>query len=96
LDVSDPNFGYFENASIVATVTGGTATCNVEIPYTWSLMTPSTDIITVSYDVAIIHDFVVGTSTKAVSTRESSHTITSITGVPPGGTHTTTSASPRL
>jgi hypothetical protein len=37
--------GYGEDATSIATISGSTATCKVNIPYVWVLLTPSTTII---------------------------------------------------
>ncbi len=38
-------FDYDESASSIATVSGSTATCKVNIPFSWVLFTPSTTVI---------------------------------------------------
>jgi len=40
-----------DEASVAATITGSTAKCTVSIPYSWPLVTPTADIVTVSLSV---------------------------------------------
>jgi hypothetical protein len=38
-----------ESATVGATRTGSTVTCTVTIPYSWPLLTPNSDMITIAY-----------------------------------------------
>jgi hypothetical protein len=44
-------FSAQENASVIATVAAGKATCTVTIPYSWLLTTPATDSINLNFSV---------------------------------------------
>jgi hypothetical protein len=48
--VSTLNF-ILENATVVATRTGSTATCTVDIPYSWKLGSGSSDKVTLTYQI---------------------------------------------
>jgi hypothetical protein len=43
--------GFEEGNTVAATGTGSTRTCKLSIPYSWSLTTPSTDVMTTTYSV---------------------------------------------
>ena len=49
-DVSSLNF-IVENAEVVATRTGSTATCTVTIPYSWNLSSSSLDKVSLTYQI---------------------------------------------
>jgi len=51
VSVSDAHT-YFETASVKATGTGATRTCKITIPYSWQLVTPASDTVTISYGIA--------------------------------------------
>jgi hypothetical protein len=78
---------YEETASSVATVSGSTATCNVNIPYSWSLAYASSDIVSLDYLVTIVP-----TSTNSplleYSVRTHQGGIASLTSVPSTGSTT--------
>lgn len=74
-----------EEASALATRTGSTATCTVNIPYSWKLATSSTDSIVLEYTIDAP---VEATSTTVFPTRLSSATVATIK-VPASGTTTT-------
>lgn len=44
-ETTGANVAYDESATSLATVSGSTATCKVNIPYSWVLLTPSTTVI---------------------------------------------------
>jgi hypothetical protein len=44
-ETATENVAFTEGASSIATVSGSTATCKVNIPYSWVLFTPSTTVI---------------------------------------------------
>ena len=75
-----------ENATVAATRTGTTAKCTVTIPYSWVLVTPKTDMVTLSYTLSA------PTATPALPSRLSSQTVAVIT-VPLTGTTTTETVS---
>jgi hypothetical protein len=51
---TDVYYNYYdEDAAAVAKVTGSTATCTVDIPYSWSLEYASTDTVGYSYELEI-------------------------------------------
>ena len=52
-DLSGTGF-YQEGASGVAKVSGSTATCTINIPYSWSLVDGTTDTVTLGYDLEIV------------------------------------------
>ncbi len=78
---------YDENASIKAVVSGTTASCTVNIPYSWSLPPASStvkNLVMGSYVVEIVG--ATGTGTPVPLTRYSSSQFVSLTAVPPVGT----------
>jgi hypothetical protein len=77
-----------ESAAATATRTGSTAKCTVTIPYSWSLVTPSTDIVFLSY--TIIAANVSTTSIPTVALRTTGQSLPSIP-VPANETTTTQS-----
>ena len=79
-----------EESVTVGVVNGGTATCTMVIPYYWSLVTPASDIMYVTYGAAIlpagatlVQDMVSG----APPIQTGGHSFAPITGVPATGTH---------
>lgn len=44
-ETSAANLAYDESATSLATVSGSTATCKVNIPFPWVLLTPSTTVV---------------------------------------------------
>jgi hypothetical protein len=80
---------YEEVAAVAATRGTGTATCTVNIPYSWALASAGTDHIIMSYSVGAGN--LVGSSV-ALPIRVSSHNLTPI-AVPANGATTTTSIS---
>jgi len=71
-----------ESASVKATVSGSTATCTVTIPYSWTLTTPTTDMVSLSYTIY-------ATSSTGQPTRTSSQTPLATIKVPTSGATTT-------
>jgi hypothetical protein len=51
VSVSDAHT-YFETASVAATGAGTTRTCKITIPYSWQLVTPTTDSVSIGYSIA--------------------------------------------
>ena len=43
-----------ESKSMKATVSGSTATCTVSLPYSWYLSSPSTDTVSLNYQLSIV------------------------------------------
>jgi hypothetical protein len=82
-----------EDVTATATVSGSTATCVAPISYSWTLSSPTTDTISVTYAVAIVPK---GATTKADYTRYSTRDLPPIVGVPPSGTQTSLSDVIRL
>jgi hypothetical protein len=70
----------FETGAINATRTGSTATCTVTIPYSWPLVTASSDMMTLTYTV---------TSNPAVSPWRNSSQGLGTFKIPASGTTTT-------
>jgi len=76
-DVYDPNSIYWqENGGTVASVSGGTATCTVSLPYLWWLTSPipTDELVGIYYEVDLLHVITVGTTSEIVSTRKNQHT----------------------
>lgn len=72
-----------ELAGVAATRAGSSASCTVSIPYSWSLATSSTDMVTLSYTITVPV-----TAGAALPNRVSSQGIASI-HVPASGATTT-------
>jgi len=98
--VNDPNNTVTEKAAAVATISGPTATCNMAIPYSWSLLNPSSDIINLSYTVSISQTIEVPgpdlSSPYVVTLRSTNQTIGNIQGVPANGTTTVENIAARI
>jgi len=75
-----------ESAAATATRTGSTAKCTVTIPYSWSLATPSTDMVFLSY--TIIAANVSTSSVTAVALRTAGQSLPSIAVPANETTHT--------
>ena len=73
-----------ETASVKATVSGSTASCTVNIPYSWTLKTGTTDTVLLSYVVSAVGPSASG----GLPTRTSSQGIANIK-VPANGSTTT-------
>jgi len=73
-----------ESATVAATRTGSTAKCTVTIPYSWSLVTPTTDAVSLAY---VVQATGVTTAAGMVS-RDSTQSLGSI-AVPLNGATTT-------
>ena len=74
-----------ETAAVAATRTGATATCKVTIPYSWPLVSGTTDQVSLTYEVSAPGLF---TATNGLPLRTSTQSITHI-AVPKTGTTTT-------
>ncbi|HEY6372114.1 MAG TPA: hypothetical protein VIX37_16175 [Candidatus Sulfotelmatobacter sp.] len=83
-DVSTLNF-ILENAEVAATRTGSTATCTVDIPYSWKLGSGSTDKVTLTYQIIAPIE---ATGSSLLPSRLSEQTIGTIS-VPANGSTTT-------
>jgi hypothetical protein len=46
---------YVEEASVIATRSGSTATCTVNIPYSWGLANASTDLVGLDYVIIALN-----------------------------------------
>ena len=77
---------YIEEASILATRSGSTATCTVNIPYSWGLANGSTDNVSLFYTINATTQTV---GSFGVPSRGNQHFLASIK-VPANGTTTTT------
>jgi hypothetical protein len=64
---------YIEEASVVATRGTGTASCTVNIPYSWSLANSATDTVDVSYVIQAAN-----TTANGQPTRFNTHSLSSI------------------
>ena len=82
-----------EDVVALATVSGTTATCAAQIPYLWTLSTPTMDTISVLYAVAIVPS---GATIKSGNGRYRTHTLPQIIGVPVEGTQTALSDTTKL
>jgi hypothetical protein len=69
LDFSAATFtaygSYNETATVTANRSGNTATCSVTVPYSWALMTMSTDTVSLEYEISVIGSFTATTGIKA-------------------------------
>ena len=61
-----------ESAAATATRTGSSAKCTVTIPYSWSLATPSTDMVFLSYTIIAANVSTSSVTTVALRTAEQS------------------------
>jgi hypothetical protein len=78
---------YDETAAVSAVRSGTTVTCTVTIPYSWTLVSGSTDMVSIDYAVTVPGP---GTpTTQILPSRTTSHTLGSIK-VPLSGATTTT------
>lgn len=91
LDVIDQNPTTFvvtgtweEGAAVAAVRSGGTATCTVTIPYSWSLANGSTDMVNLDYEIAAP----ASSSNPPLPSRFNSHSLASM-HVPANGSTTT-------
>jgi hypothetical protein len=88
------SLSYDEEGSAIATGSGGTRTCKVTIPYSWTLTSPdTTDMVTLSYSVTMIEGYEAtatngtGTIVEGVPVRSTSHDLAS-TKIPTATTTT--------
>jgi hypothetical protein len=51
--VTETGVSIIETSTAKATVSGSTAKCTVNIPYSWPLASPSTDTIGLSYGIGV-------------------------------------------
>lgn len=93
-DISGASYNYFdETASALATRSGTTATCTVNIPYSWKLASGGTDMVSLSYVISAPSE--ISVATDAYPNRLSTASITSIK-VPLNGATTTTNISAKF
>src|SRR5262249_31793241 len=93
-DVNGTSFNIFtEEASALATRSGTTATCTVNIPYSWKLASGSTDMVSLSYFLSAPAE--PGAVTDLYPSRQSSASLTSIK-VPLNGATTTETITARF
>jgi len=78
-----------------ATASGstGTVTCTVQVPYYWSVLTPTADTIYMSTTATIYNPNATQNPTKVRST---SQALPAISGIPQSGTHSEIYAAVRL
>lgn len=65
--LDDPSGGgnfLTEGGGVIATRSGSTATCTIVIPYSWPLVTGSTDMMTLSYSVGTFGPLATSTTTR--------------------------------
>ena len=74
---------YIEEAAVAATRSGSTATCTVNIPYSWGLANGSTDIVGLSYSI-----YAFNTTANGLPIRDNGHSLPNM-HVPANGTTTT-------
>lgn len=82
----------FEEASAKATVSGATATCSVNIPYSWNLLTPTKDTASLQYTLTLANS-------PTLPSRVSSQFVVPFAGmikVPASGTTSTFAVSATL
>lgn len=79
-----------ESAGALATRSGSTATCTVTIPYSWTLETPATDKLLVSYFLLTPAN---GKTVNPAPVRTSHLDSPATTGVPANGSTTTVTVS---
>ena|SRR5579863_10474 len=81
---SDPSGTNSDSIIVQATVTGtpptATGHCTLTLPFEWELSSPSTDLVSVSYDVGLLP----GTATTPIlqGIRTGTHSLPIITGIP--------------
>jgi hypothetical protein len=86
-DINGASYNFFdETASALATRSGTTATCTVNIPYSWKLASGGSDMVSLSYVISAPSE--ISTATDAYPNRISSASLTSIK-VPLNGATTT-------
>jgi hypothetical protein len=83
-DVATTNF-ILESAEVTATRSGSTATCTVNIPYSWKLGSAPTDRVTLTYQITAP---VEATGTAVLPSRTSQQTV-GVISVPANGVTTT-------
>ena len=83
-DVATTNF-ILESAEVTATRSGSTATCTVNIPYSWKLGSAPTDKVTLTYQISAP---VEATGTAVLPSRISQQTV-GVISVPANGATTT-------
>ena len=86
VSTSDSGGGFEEMNTVAATGTGSTRTCKLSIPYSWSLLTQSTDPMSTSYTV------LGSTGTTGLPQRGSSRAPLDTRKVPANGAITTLTA----
>jgi len=86
ISTSDANSGFYDSATVTATSSGNTWTCDVPVLTYWTLQTPGSDTVTACVDVSILQLFTLGSVTEAESGRESEQPC--LTLAQPGNTQT--------
>lgn len=78
-----------ETASVVATRSGSTATCSVNIPYSWILTTASTDKVVLGYIITAPVEVPAGMPSQQYPQRISAQPRYASIAIPASGTTTT-------
>jgi hypothetical protein len=78
-----------ETATVLATRSGSTATCTVDIPYSWNLVTPTTDKVVLGYQITAPVEVPTGSVTSTLPARVSEQPRYAAIPVPLSGSTTT-------
>ena len=78
-----------ETASVLATRSGATATCTVNIPYSWDLLTESTDTVVLGFQLTAPVEVPTGAPTQLLPSRISIQPRYAAIAVPAPGSTTT-------
>lgn len=69
-EYDDANGEFYDSASVIATKSGSTYTCDVPVLTLWTLQTPTTDSISACVDVSFYEGFTIGPANAAEVVRE--------------------------
>lgn len=78
-----------ETATVLATRSGSTATCTVDIPYSWDLLTESTDTVVLGFQLTSPVEVPTGSPTQLLPARVSAQPRFTAIPVPANGSTTT-------
>jgi hypothetical protein len=78
-----------ETATVLATRSGSTATCTVNIPYSWNLVTATTDKVVLGYQITAPVEVPTGSVTSTLPARVSEQPRYAAIPVPISGSTTT-------
>jgi len=79
---------YGESDVVAVTSPGSSATCNLKIPYSWVLTAPTTDTVSISYDVSLYHAYAVAGVPYPQISRHTDHTYSDAYKMPLNGATT--------